>query len=119
MELGKLADLYCQRVSCSSPSREKLIEELAWLTESGWSTESIFFSINYGAKYYPSELEESLKECLDNNRHEMIKYYQVAKTKREVKSAEEREKEYDSGNTFKRADTPKWFGKGIDFNLFK
>lgn len=116
--MEQLIELYYSKVS-SSPSREILEQDLTWLTDNGWSSESIFFSINFAHKYYPSELEDGLKNCLDNNRTEMLKYYRIARTKKEVKVQKESDVKYDSRNTTKRTNSQSWFRKSIDFDLFK
>lgn len=119
MSFDKLIKLYLDKVPNSSLSKVLLEQDLARLTDFGWSSESIFFSINYASKYYPSELEEGLQYCLDNNRTEMLKYYKLAKTKLDLKVEKEREEKYDSRNTIERANTPSWFRKSIDFSLFE
>lgn len=89
------------------------------MTEKDWSTEQIFFSINYLAKFYLEEVEEGLLEALLFNEKEVRKYYSLAKVKQSVKQAEEGEAEYDSKNKVQGTDKPQWFRKSIDFDLFK
>lgn len=119
MEAVELVRLYKDKAPASSLTFEQVEKEVAWLLTNGYTVESIFFSINYGSKYYPSELEESLRKCLDNNRQEMIKYFQIAKVKRAQRSLKESDEEYDQRNTIKGKNTPTWLGKGIDFSLFE
>jgi hypothetical protein len=119
MEVAKLVELYQSKFPASSLTEEQLKKEMAWLLENNFTAESIFFSINYSSKYYSSECEESLKNCLDNNRQEMLKYYHIAKAKQTVKFAKESEESYDSKNKYERADSPSWFRKSFDKHLFE
>ncbi|AYP68737.1 hypothetical protein BpsS36_00031 [Bacillus phage vB_BpsS-36] len=119
MEAMELVRLYKTKAPASSLTDEQLKREVAWLLENDFTAESIFFSINYGSRYYHGELEVSLKNCLDNNRHEMIKYYQIARVKRAQKSLKESEEDYDQRNTFKGKDTPTWLRKSFDKHLFE
>lgn len=119
MELMDLVKLYNDKVPSSSHSSEKLLEELTWLTSGSWSSESIFFSINYCSQYYPEELRSSLKRTLVSHYYELDKYYQLAVTKRTIRTQKESEIPYDPRNTSKGIDTPSWLRKSIDFDLFK
>ena len=119
MELMDLVQLYRDKVPSSSHSSEQLIEELTWLTSGSWSSESIFFSINYCSQYYPEELKSSIKRTLVGHYDELNKYYQLAVMKRDIRTQKESEIPYDSRNTVKGTDTPSWLRKSIDFDLFK
>jgi hypothetical protein len=116
--MDKLTELYFQRVR-SSLSLDDVTKELTWLTSHNWSIESIFFSINYAAKYYPDELRVSLKETLDSHEDELLCYFQIAQAKRAAKTAKESEATYDSSNSVKGRNTPRWFGKSFDKHLFE
>jgi hypothetical protein len=119
MEVGKIVELYKSKFPASSLTEEQLKKEMTWLLENDFTVESIFFSINYASKYYLSECEESLKNCLEYNKTEMLKYYHIAKAKRAVKLSKESEESYDSKNKYERADSPSWFRKSFDKHLFE
>lgn len=98
--------------------RETIKKDIASLLIK-FSEEQIFFSINYLAKYYPEDLQLMLKHTILFHSKEWLRFYNLAKLKREVRESKERDKEYDSRNTNKGTDTPQWFRAGIDFDLFK
>jgi hypothetical protein len=115
-----LKKLYRDKAPSSSLTDTQLEKELTWLEKRcNFSAESIFFSINYASKYYPSELEDSVRKCLINNRTEMMKYFNIAKAKRDRVHVKRSESEYDQRNTFEGKNTPSWFRKSFDSNLFK
>lgn len=119
MEVGTLVNLYRVNAPASSLTDTETQLELAWLLQKEWSTELVFFSLNFAGRYYQSQLEVSIVECLIKNREEIKQYYSLAKAKSAKLEVERKEGQYDKANTFKRADTPSWFRKSFDSNLFK
>lgn len=118
MEIIDLYKLYKQN-SDSVVSFELFEHEIAWLTFNNWSVEFIFFSINYSGKWHREQLSMGLKETLDSNKVELLRYYEIAKEKQAIQKGKKVEAEYDSENKLKRSDSQSWFRKGIDFNLFE
>jgi hypothetical protein len=56
MEVSRLAELYFSKAETSPLSRAHLEEEIACLINScGWSSEQVFFAINYSSRYFPQE----------------------------------------------------------------
>lgn len=114
----ELYQLYKERTS-SVITPEEFREEVAYLTSLGWSGESLFFSINFCSKHYREELTESFSKTLDRRQGELLKYYELAVSKRAIKQYEERIEKYDSKNELKRDNKPSWFRKGVNFSLFE
>ncbi|MBL5776975.1 hypothetical protein HV436_01315 [Bacillus sporothermodurans] len=116
--MEKLVELYRSKFPSSPLTEVELKNELAWLAKT-MSTESIFFSINYTSRYYPSNAMESIAETVNSHKWEILKYYEIAKAKQERKALKESEEAYDQKNTDKGAYTPSWFGKSFDKHLFE
>lgn len=114
----ELYDLYTKSTG-SVISLEKFEEEVACLTGSNWSSESLFFAINFCSKHYREDLVRSLKETLDTNEREVLRYYMLAKAKRDIVQYEEGAEKYDATNKPQGDNKPSWFRKGINFNLFE
>lgn len=115
----ELLKLYREKLPSSSLTDSQFNEELTWLLNNNFTTESIFFSINYASRYYPSEIQEGLKECLIKHEREIMKYYNIAQGKRARRLVEESEEGYDQRNTLERKDTPTWFRASFDKHLFE
>lgn len=116
--MEQLKELYRKQFPLSPLSNEQLEKELAWLSKT-MTAESIFFSINYVSKYYYSDAEESLFETVNSQKWEILKYYEIAKAKKDRKALRESEKQYDQKNYYKGANTPSWFRKSFDKHLFE
>lgn len=114
MELYKLY----QDCTGSVITLEKFEEEVTYLTGLGWSGESIFFSINFCSRYYREDLKESLTGALDKHKSELLKYYSLAKAKKDIQTYEEGAEKYDPKNKPKGNDKPSWFRKSFDKHLF-
>jgi len=119
MKTEKLVELYQTKLPNSDLTGEKLCYELVRLIEKHYSVELIFFSINYCAKYFPSEVEKSLYNTLLKHEEEIEKYFEIAKAKRDRKALKESEQTYDQKNYNKGTHTPSWFGKIFDKHLFE
>jgi len=117
MNTDKLVELYLKRAPSGMTQGEVTIE-IAFLSRS-MTEEQIFFSINYLSLHYPDDIQEDLAGAVLLHKNEIMKYYQLAKVKQDIKQAEKGAAEYDPSNNKQRADKPEWIRKGIDFNLFK
>jgi hypothetical protein len=119
MEIEKLVELFKRQLPNSSTSEEKLRKHIAFLLEYGLTEEQIFFSINYGSKYYHSETSANLAELVLQRHGEIMKYFHIAKAKKDRKALKESEEQYDQKNYNKGANTPSWFRKSFDKHLFE
>ena len=119
MEIEKLVELFKRKLPSSPVSEERLRKQIAFLLEYGLTEEQIFFSINYGSKYYPRETSVNLPELVLQRYREIMKYFHIAKAKRDRRALKESEKEYDQKNYYKGANTPSWFRKSFDKYLFE
>lgn len=108
------------RDKTSSDLPDSTIERrIASLLDYGLTEEQIFFSINYMSKYKPARLNYNILAIREDWK-EIERYYNYAKVKRATETlSKDGEKTYDQRNTSKRADTPSWFRKSFDSDLFK
>jgi len=119
MKIEKLVELFKEKLPLSSTSEEELRKHIAFLLENGLTEEQIFFSINYASKYFPQETSNNFSELVIQRRGEILKYYHIAKAKKDRKALKESEQEYDQKNYNKGANTPSWFRKSFDKHLFE
>jgi hypothetical protein len=112
-----LAELAQRRFQ--SFSYEELMQDIAFLREN-LSGEQIFFSINYLAKIHRQETEEcGLIDTLNEFKDEIQTHYELALTKRSQATHERGNSTDDNKNAYQGKDTPSWFRKSFDSNLFK
>ncbi|PEZ47015.1 hypothetical protein CN367_11635 [Priestia megaterium] len=82
--------------------------------------EQIFFSINYlGKHYYHETFNNGLAQTVKDRKGEILRYYELAKVKQDEEQLKRSEVNYDQRNVYQGKDTPSWFGKSINLNLFK
>lgn len=83
---------------------------VAWLSAEGWTAEELSF---VETSWKEGIVTEFTKEV-----HERVKSRMKIVARLEAQKGE-RVREYDSKNNYQGKDTPKWFGEGIDRDLFK
>jgi hypothetical protein len=118
MKVEKLCELYSERVPLSLCTAEEIEKTIAFLLSEDLTGEQIFFAINYLAKHKPDELVET-PEAVAWHWEEIERYYEIAIAKRDHEHVMRSESEYDERNTFEGKNTPSWFRKSFDSNLFK
>jgi diaminopimelate decarboxylase len=101
-------------------SQEELKTDIAFLLDAGLTEEQIFFAINYVAREFFNEAyTKGLEYAVVTNMREILRYYELAKVKQAQVSQEEGDSKYDSRNVNKAKDTPSWFRKSFNLDLFK
>lgn len=97
----------------TSASKIPLTEvQIAWLSTEGWTTEQLLFVAEHGEK-----LGISINLLGEKEHTSVVKAMKVHKRLENIIGGIN--VEYDPKNKLQRADTPSWFGKSFDRNLFK
>lgn len=118
MTTERLVELFLEKAPLSICPPEKVREDIAFLLSSGLTGEQIFFSINYLSRHSPSSIKKG-PSGIAWQWGDIEGHYHIAKAKQARKALKESEAEYDSENKYQGKNTPLWFGKGIDLDLFK
>jgi hypothetical protein len=111
----QLIERYCSRTSQErTPTTE---EDIAFLLDN-LTGEQIFFSIGYLSKHRTEAIKQSPRAVLDYWSETKV-YFELAKARQLKELNKESEVTYDQRNNYKGTDTPSWFRKSFDINLFK